>query len=83
MADRSRDYCHATLGVSFFSFFIQNVLEITTMVNKIACCYVVHSVSSGHCSEIMYRGYYKLRHSIWLMCQSACHLAQIWQILLT
>ena len=34
----SRDYCHAPLGVSSFSFSVQNVWEMTTMVYKIACC---------------------------------------------
>ena len=34
---RSRDYCHAPLGVSSFSFSIQNVWEMTTVVYKIAC----------------------------------------------
>ena len=33
----SRDYCHAPLGVSSFSFSIQNVWEMTTVVYKIAC----------------------------------------------
>ena len=33
----SRDYCHAPLGVSSFSFSIQNVWEMTTVVDKIAC----------------------------------------------
>ena len=33
----SRDYCHAPLGVSSFSFAIQNVWEMTTVVDKIAC----------------------------------------------
>ena len=36
--DRSHDYCHAPLGVSSFSFSMQNVLEMTTNVDKIACC---------------------------------------------
>ena len=31
----SLDYCHAPLGVSLFSFSIQNVWEMTTMVDKI------------------------------------------------
>ena len=34
---RSCDYCLAPLGISSFSFSIQNVWEISTMVNKIAC----------------------------------------------
>ena len=34
----SCDYCHAPLGVSSFSFSIQNVWEMTTVVYKIACC---------------------------------------------
>ena len=34
----SRDYCHAPLGVSSFSFSIQNLWEMTTVVYKIACC---------------------------------------------
>ena len=33
----SRDHCHAPLGVSSFSFSIQNVWEMTTVVDKIAC----------------------------------------------
>ena len=33
----SRDYCHAPLGISSFSFAIQNVWEMTTVVDKIAC----------------------------------------------
>ena len=33
----SRDYCHAPLGVSSFSFSLLNVWEMTTMVDKIAC----------------------------------------------
>ena len=33
----SRDYCHASLGVSSFSLSIQNVWEMTTVVYKIAC----------------------------------------------
>ena len=33
----SRDYRHAPLGVSSFSFSIQNVWEMTTVVYKIAC----------------------------------------------
>ena len=33
----SRDYCHTSLGVSTFSFSIQNVWEMTTVVYKIAC----------------------------------------------
>ena len=33
----SRDYCHAPLGVSSFSFSVQNVWEMTTVVYKIAC----------------------------------------------
>ena len=40
MADlhyRSRDYCHALLGVSSFFFAIGNVWEMTTAVDKIAC----------------------------------------------
>ena len=52
--DRSCDYCHAPLGVSFP---IQNVSEMTTMVDRIACIYVVHSVSTSHRSEIIYHGY--------------------------
>ena len=32
----SRDYCHAPLGVSFL-FSVQNVWEMTTMVDKTAC----------------------------------------------
>ena len=34
----SHDYCHTPLGVSSFSFCMQNVLEMTTVVCKIACC---------------------------------------------
>ena len=64
--DRSGNYCHTPLGASSFSFSIANVLKMTTMVNKLAL--LVHSVSSSHHSEIIYRGYYKLFHSIWLMC---------------
>ena len=52
--DRSCDYCHAPQGVSFP---IQNVSEMTTMVDRIACIYVVHSVSTSHRSEIIYHGY--------------------------
>ena len=33
----SRDYCHAPLGVNSFSFSIQNVWEMTTVVYKITC----------------------------------------------
>ena len=33
----SHDYCHTPLGVSLFSFAIQNVWEMTTVVTKIAC----------------------------------------------
>ena len=33
----SRDYCHAPLGVSSFFFAVQNVWEMTTVVDKIAC----------------------------------------------
>ena len=33
----SRGYCHALLGVSSFFFAIQNVWEMTTVVDKIAC----------------------------------------------
>ena len=33
----SRDYCHALLGVSSFFFAIENVWEMTTAVDKIAC----------------------------------------------
>ena len=33
----SRDYCHGPLGVSSYSFSIQNVWEMTTVVYKIAC----------------------------------------------
>ena len=33
----SCDYCHAPLGVSSFSFAIWNVLQMTTVVDKIAC----------------------------------------------
>ena len=33
----SRDYCHAPLGVRSFSFAIQNVWKMTTVVDKIAC----------------------------------------------
>ena len=35
--EASCDYCHAPLGVSSFSFSIQNVWEMTTVVDKIAC----------------------------------------------
>ena len=34
----SHDYCHTPLGVSLFSFAIQIVWEMTTVVTKIACC---------------------------------------------
>ena len=33
----SRDYCHALPGVSSLFFAIQNVWEMTTVVDKIAC----------------------------------------------
>ena len=33
----SRDHCYAPLGVSLFSFAIQIVWEMTTVVTKIAC----------------------------------------------
>ena len=34
----SRDHCHAPLGVSSFSFSVQNVWKMTTVVYIIACC---------------------------------------------
>ena len=34
----SCDYCHTLLGGSSFFFAIQNVWEMTTVVDKIACC---------------------------------------------
>ena len=58
----SRDYCHAPLGVSSFSFSIQNAWEMTTLVDKIPCrsctaCppaivlrlyYLLQTMNSGH-----------------------------------
>ena len=58
------DYCDAPLGVSSFLFSVQNVWEMTTVVDEIACC-LYTACPSSYCFEIIYCGYYKLCYSIY------------------